>query len=473
MTKTLNPLELAALATAAVPGLNVVGLRDAQYGDESVSITGIVDDKGNNWVVVAPHDDEGGAGIESQLRVLAYLGRAYDKGLLPFDVPRPAGIVRPDQGGRAMVHPALRGQQMDWSDMERTGLLPTSLARSLAAFHELHTSVIANAGMPAYTPKESRARHEAMIERAATSGYLSPVLQRRWEAALTEESLWRFSSTPVHGDLGPGNVLVKDGAVTGMVGFAAAHVGDPAQDIAWILAQASDDFLNDFRSAYSVARTEDDLHVWTRAQLLSELAVVRWLVHGLNQQDESVIQDGREMLADLAESLGDAQLVENAHAGVEVEWSESMIDDSFPMAEGDPITARTDSAGAEGTMHENPDAHMDADTQMDAHAHLGADADADAEPDANDGDGDPTHRAGMEIVPDPVPQAEGGYVPVPPDVVSDDDPGAPDGSDGYGMADASDVPPPTEDLSDVMDQILEDIDLQREADGDRKRPNGS
>jgi hypothetical protein len=39
----------------------------------------------------------------------------------------------------------------------------------------------------------------------------------------------------VQGDTGPGNFLVHEGRVTGLVDFEFAHVGDPMDDLAWLL----------------------------------------------------------------------------------------------------------------------------------------------------------------------------------------------------------------------------------------------
>jgi hypothetical protein len=39
----------------------------------------------------------------------------------------------------------------------------------------------------------------------------------------------------VQGDTGPGNFLVHDGRVTGLVDLEFAHVGDPMDDLAWLL----------------------------------------------------------------------------------------------------------------------------------------------------------------------------------------------------------------------------------------------
>ncbi|MFI7016941.1 phosphotransferase [Streptomyces sp. NPDC050164] len=43
----------------------------------------------------------------------------------------------------------------------------------------------------------------------------------------------------VHGDLGPEHLLAQDGALTGVIDFGDAHIGDPAIDLAWALNRTS------------------------------------------------------------------------------------------------------------------------------------------------------------------------------------------------------------------------------------------
>ena len=119
-------------------------------------------------------------------------------------------------------------------------------------------------------------------------------------------SLWRFLPSPIHGDLSETSIHVDHGRVCALTGFSSAHVGDPAVDIAWVFARASDEFLERFHEAYQQTRSEKDLHLLARAELLSELAVVRWLVHGLHSGDSDIVDEARAMLAELSASVGES-----------------------------------------------------------------------------------------------------------------------------------------------------------------------
>jgi aminoglycoside phosphotransferase (APT) family kinase protein len=370
-----TPLELAALATVAVPGLRVAGLRPPQFTDELTSVTGIIDVQGNRYLVVCPHDTTGGLNLEAQTAVLARLARARDADQIPFDVPRPSGIAHIAGGGRVMVHPDLGGRFMAEEDFEDSLVLPASLARALASLHNLAPGVYTGVDTPAYTAAECRDRNLALLDEAASAAVIPANLWNRWSAALEDVALWRFQTAPIHGDLQTTSVVVDNGAVLGLTGFSSARVGDPAVDVAWVLAQASDAFLDRFREAYSLARHATDLHLLTRAQLLSELALVRWLVHGVHAEDRSIVEEATRMLSDLADDLGDDPLARPPA---------SLAETPAPASPPSPGAPRGAAPSGEGTGDEGGAASDGAD---DGDASTGALGDADLPTERLDLDG--------------------------------------------------------------------------------------
>lgn len=357
-----TPLELAALATAAVPGLSVAGLREPQFADEVLSVTGIIDSAGNKWTVTCPHSSVGGLDLDAQSGVLSRLAKAKDAKKIPFDIPRIHGTTLTPEGDRVIVHQDLGGHPMSDDDFDNPDLLPASLGKALAALHNLPPVIYTGINLPAYSVAECRERHLAMLDEVASQVLIPANLWNRWEAALEDLSLWRFPAAPIHGDIQGNSVIVEAGIVRAMTGFTSAHVGDPAQDIAWVLASASDAFLERFRAAYSQERTVADLQLFTRAQLLSELAIVRWLVHGLHAEDRSIISDARHMLSELSTDLGDAQIVERPHAHVaQTQDSQASASDttapsapssasvSAPSSSASSASATSSFAGAELT----------------------------------------------------------------------------------------------------------------------------
>ena len=328
MTSHKSALELAALATSAMPGLRVSALRPPTYTDELASVTGIEDVGGNRWIVTCPHEEVSGPALEATSGILDRLGQAYEHDYIPFDVPRLAGQAKIRGGGSVYVHRDPGGHAPTEQDLETDPLLPASLGRALAALHNLPETVFSAIGLPSYTAMECRDRNLALLDEAARQVTIPPSLWSRWEAALEDVSLWRFPSAPIHGDIQERSLSVKRGSVVAIGGWTSAHVGDPALDIAWIQASASDAFLERFRETYGHERRAIDLHVFTRAQLLSEIALVRWLVHGLHAEDSSIVDDARAMLTDLAIDLDGEPLLPSHAASV----GSSSIDEASPAS---------------------------------------------------------------------------------------------------------------------------------------------
>lgn len=116
----------------------------------------------------------------------------------------------------------------------------------------------------------------ARIDRAA--------VQRVWDEALEAEphsgpEVW------VHGDLLPGNLLVQDGRLTGVIDFGGLNVGDPACDLqpAWALFDATS------RSAYREALNVDDA-AWRRGRGWSVCQAVMALPYYWHSNSRMVMQ---------------------------------------------------------------------------------------------------------------------------------------------------------------------------------------
>ncbi|WP_231064463.1 phosphotransferase [Ruania halotolerans] len=297
---TRSPLALAALATVAIPGLDVIATRPPRNPGADFDVVGVLDAARRRWIVRAPRRAAAGASLEAEVALLTVLGAAVDAGQLRFDVPRPAGFAPLPEGGRAMVYPELLGQPLDVDQLAHGPGLAAQVGRSIASLHEIDPAVLTDAGLPAYDADSYRRRRLSEVDEAAATGYVPAALLRRWEHALEDVALWRFRATPVHGDLAAEHVLVADGEVTAILDWSDARVADPADDLAWLLSTAPEAALDSILEAYALARTESaDEHLADRALLAGELAVVRWLMHGVRIRDGQVVDEAIEMLSQL------------------------------------------------------------------------------------------------------------------------------------------------------------------------------
>src|SRR5699024_9195521 len=108
-------------------------------------------------------------------------------------------------------------------------------------------------------------------------------------------------------DLAAEHVLVEDGEVAAILDWSEPRVADPADDLAWLYAEAGDEALESILEAYALARTESaDDHLGDRALLAGELALARWLMHGVRARDGQIIDDAIAMLGQLEVDLAGA-----------------------------------------------------------------------------------------------------------------------------------------------------------------------
>lgn len=311
MSTPSHPFELAAFATAAIPGLQVVEIRSPQRITPSGAFTTIVDSRGDSWLVEAPALEYSEGQLDSLQEILAFLSASSANGDLNFTVPRPAGIARADRGF-VVVSKSPGGSPGEEETALTDTLFASSLGRSLAELHNLPVLKLAQAGAPAWTTRQVRERVRELVADCGTA--IPTALRQRWLAAADHDQLWTFSPAVIHGELDAGSIWSLDGAVLAITGFWDANVADPAEDLAWILPLASDHFVQSFHGAYARGRVEPDLHVMSRAQLYSELALAKWLQHGLRSGDPEIVAEAEGMLRDLDEALGGEYLAEPTEA---------------------------------------------------------------------------------------------------------------------------------------------------------------
>ncbi|MEO3933907.1 macrolide 2'-phosphotransferase [Micrococcaceae bacterium Sec7.4] len=300
-----KPIELAAVATAAVPGLTPTAVSSAPDDPADFDSALLLDSEGKRWRVRSPRHAEASARLETEFLVL----RAFVPGIraeLPFLMPTVAGTVR--QGPLStFVYSHLAGSTRS---VEELGAAAPAVAReigaALAAIHDLPHSLVSNADLPSYTPNEFRQRRLNELDQAATTGKIPPLLLRRWEHALEDVSLWRFNPCVVHGDLHEDNLLVDGDRVTAVTGWTDLRIGDPADDMAWLVASNDQDFVDAVLAHYTSSRRDvPDAHLLRRAALSAEFALAQYLVKGIAAGNTDMIGEAESMLTALAEDVAE------------------------------------------------------------------------------------------------------------------------------------------------------------------------
>ncbi len=220
---------------------------------------------------------------------------------LPFDVPQFVGQA-PLDGTRAVVYELLPGDSFDADALTGHVGVSGSIGRGIAAIHGLPTAFVGTAGLRQQSAQECRTSTIDLIDNAANTGYLPAALLRRWEQATDDESLWQFAPTVVHGSLSAESFLITDDAVSGILGWSALSVGDPARDLHWLLSSRGE-AAETAVAAYSAARQSGDPRITQRAMLYAELELARWLLHGTISRNQTIVDDAVAMLDGLVDNV--------------------------------------------------------------------------------------------------------------------------------------------------------------------------
>lgn len=296
-------LTLAALATSAVEGLDVAVTTSFATGGENDFDSALLTGRdGRHWIIRLPRNERAEAEQSADLVALRALSGGI-RSRLPFAVSAFVGQV-PVSGTRAIVYEFVYGNKAHLDQLTAgSDGLAASIGRSVAAIHSLPTSFVADAGLPVLSSIEALRSAVSVMDRAAATGLVPAQLLGRWERAMEDSNLWQFQPTVINGSLGAESFLTADDAVTGLLGWHELRVGDPARDLAWLLAAQNPDAVDAAMDAYHHARGALDRQVGQRAKLYAELDVARWLLHGTQQRSTEIVDDAVAMLTAIIDSV--------------------------------------------------------------------------------------------------------------------------------------------------------------------------
>jgi aminoglycoside phosphotransferase (APT) family kinase protein len=172
------------------------------------------------------------AQIEKECRWLSTLATGLSA---PLPVPLARG--RPGHGYPYpwLVYPWLEGTSLDQTAVKDWEFLAQDLGEFVLALEQLPT----NDGPPPKQRGLPMAPFDQVVQWAIDhlEGIIDADRARRvWQGAL-DAGPWLHEPVWVHGDLLPGNILVRDGRLCGVIDWSGAGVGDPACEamVAWSL----------------------------------------------------------------------------------------------------------------------------------------------------------------------------------------------------------------------------------------------
>jgi len=177
---------------------------------------------------------------------------------LPLATPVPLAKGNPGEGypWQWSVYRWLEGENASIERIVDLRQAATDLAHFIVALHQIESTGAPPARRGVPLARRDQPTREAI---AALRGTLdADIVTAAWDAALAAPA-WQGPPVWVHGDLLPGNLLVKQGRLSAVIDFAGLGVGDPACDlmIAWNL------FTAETRGVFRAALAIDDA-TWAR-----------------------------------------------------------------------------------------------------------------------------------------------------------------------------------------------------------------
>lgn len=198
---------------------------------------------------------------------------------LPLPVPNPVRVGRPGCGfpWRWSVTPWLPGETALVSPPVDEYAAASDLARFLRA---LHRPAPDDAPWNAWRGVPLDARNARLREHvAAIAGRVDhAAVIETWERVRVTPP-WTGAAMWIHGDLHPGNLLVRDGRLSGVLDFGDLAAGDPATDlsVAWMLLR--EPARSTFRELTCGADGWLDVHTWTRSRAWALVLSAAYLAH--------------------------------------------------------------------------------------------------------------------------------------------------------------------------------------------------
>lgn len=306
-----SPLTLAASVSAALPGEEAIRVQTLTTNSSGRNESAMVTLADGRAVVVRIPIEESTA---SELATEAIALRALTDGaraLAGFAIPEFLGsVATPPQ--RAFITTFVPGYQVDTAHIPAGPGVAYSLGSTLAQVHALPASIVRNAGLPSRTAYEVRDDLQKIVEESSATGRVPVRLMVRWRDALKDDALWQFQPTVTLGGADALAFVYHDvdevPTVSGVIDWHGLSIGDPAVDLQFLQTapEAAESVLDAYRAR---ALRSGDEYLRARARLHAELEFARWLLHGRDTHDESIMDDAGAMLDTLAENVRDEDLM--------------------------------------------------------------------------------------------------------------------------------------------------------------------
>ncbi|MDO1581425.1 aminoglycoside phosphotransferase family protein [Rhizobium oryzicola] len=197
--------------------------------------------------------------VEKERRYLPHL-QAH----LPYELPKPIAVGEPGHGYPFpwSIQSFIPGETITSPDAPDKRQLAAEIADFLRALHRVPAEDGPPPGTHNFFRGGSPSFYDSEVQTclAKLGGVIDPVgALSVWGMALA--SSWKRPQVWLHGDVSPGNLLLRNGKLAAVIDFGCSGVGDPACDLmmAWTF------FAGERREIFR-DRVGLDLNTWARAR---------------------------------------------------------------------------------------------------------------------------------------------------------------------------------------------------------------
>ena len=185
---------------------------------------------GEKMTVRLPSGPEYVAQIEKEARWLPFLQKRLS---LPISCPVAMGMPSDEYPFPWSINRYIEGQTVTSGAVCDMAGFATELAAFLGELQSIGTEGAPAAGEHNFYRGASPAVYDKQVKaalRQPDAGWPVPKIEAIWKKAVA--SNWQHAPVWLHGDIAPGNLLMKDGHLCGVIDFGIMGVGDPACDYA-------------------------------------------------------------------------------------------------------------------------------------------------------------------------------------------------------------------------------------------------
>lgn len=316
-------LTLAALASAAMPDVQMTGARDCDQIShmdraEGISSAVVQDSMGNTYDVWAADQEVGKQRMAARVKAARALEDAKEVAAMGFRVEQvlayEPGLSETSPTGRVSVtvmrHCPGRIRPLHLLTVNEC----TAAGTAIGAIHRIRPDFLKEHRYPAFTTVQISSQLQGWIKRLRKDGHVPEEITDSWASIVETDGLWSFDTCTVHGGFSDGDLLFADSGLSAVYGWQDIQVNDPARDLAWIFSKLDGSRRNAVIAAYGrmVGSRLDDL-IMLRANLWLQMEQVGEFITALDRADNERIIQFKAQVERLAQQLSDHEQASRAH----------------------------------------------------------------------------------------------------------------------------------------------------------------